>query len=78
MSVLSWVVQVRRQLAPNDVGTLTIIKELARAEGASGFARGAAARVMNMAPSGALVVTVYELVKRMSLKDTGSTIPESR
>jgi len=72
------VVKVRRQLAPNDVGTLTIIKELARAEGASGFARGAAARVMNMAPSGALVVTVYELVKRMSLKDTGSSVPESR
>ena len=66
------VVKVRRQLSPNDVSTFEVAKGLWRAEGISGFTRGIAARVLNMAPSGALIITVYELVKRLSRRDDGT------
>ena len=63
------VVKVRRQLSPNDVSTFEVAKDLWLADGISGFTRGIAARVLNMAPSGALIITVYELVKRLSKRD---------
>jgi|TARA_B110000208_G_C11702023_1_gene406207 solute carrier family 25, member 44 len=62
------VVKVRRQLAGNDISTSSIVRELYRSEGIVGFSRGATARVLNMSPSGALVVTVYECIKRLSQK----------
>jgi solute carrier family 25 protein 44 len=67
------VVKVRRQLSPNDVTTVQVAKDLWRADGVAGFTRGMAARVLNMAPSGALIITVYELVKRLSKREEGGS-----
>ena len=63
------VIKVRRQLSPNNVTTVQVAKDLWRADGSAGFTRGMSARVLNMAPSGALIITVYELVKRLSKRD---------
>lgn len=63
------VVKVRRQLSPNDVTTVQVARDLWRADGVAGFTRGMVARVLNMAPSGALIITVYELVKRLSKRE---------
>ena len=63
------VIKVRRQLAPNHVKTKDIVQDLWKREGWMGFSRGATARVLNMSPSGALVITAYELIKRLSRKE---------
>ena len=63
------VVKVRRQLSPNEVTTLQVAKSLWCADGVAGFARGITARVLSMAPSGALIITAYELVKRLSKRE---------
>jgi hypothetical protein len=65
------VIKVRRQLSGPSVKTRHIISDLYQSEGALGFSRGAMARVLNMSPSGALVVTVYELIKRLSTVEDG-------
>jgi solute carrier family 25, member 44 len=63
------VIKVRRQLSANEVRTRHLIIDLYQCEGLLGFTRGASARVLNMSPSGALIVTVYELIKRLSRKE---------
>ena len=65
------VIKVRRQLSGygNGETTLGVVKELYQMEGYMGFTRGAGARVLNMSSSGALIVTVYECIKRLSRKD---------
>lgn len=63
------VVKVRRQLSGKGVTTMSIVRKLYVAEGMIGFSRGATARVMGMTSNGALIVTAYECIKRLSRKD---------
>ena len=62
------VVKVRKQLSSNDSSVRDIVKQLWRESGSRAFLKGISARVLSMAPSGFITVSVYEFIKRVSKK----------
>ncbi|CCI50062.1 hypothetical protein ABG067_006365 [Albugo candida] len=54
--------------------TMQTLKYILNREGARGFMTGAVARIMSMGPSGLLIITTYELVKRLSRKTLDSSL----
>ncbi|OQS00195.1 Mitochondrial Carrier (MC) Family [Thraustotheca clavata] len=61
------VIRTRTQIH-TQFGAVDTFKYLIKREGIPGLWTGAVARVMAMGPSGVLVITAYELVKRLSRK----------
>ncbi|KAF0690103.1 Aste57867_18497 [Aphanomyces stellatus] len=61
------VIRTRTQVY-TQYGAMDTVRYLLRNEGARGLMSGAFARVLSMGPSGVLVVSAYELVKRLSRK----------
>ena len=62
------VIKVRKQLSPRHLSYKDIIKELWAESGPRACLKGITARVLSMAPSGLVTVSVYEFIKRVSKK----------
>ena len=63
------VIKVRKQLSPRYLSYKNIVKELLAEAGPRAFLKGMTARVLSMAPSGLVTVSVYEFIKRASRKE---------
>eukprot|EP00123_Amoebidium_parasiticum_P011827 comp20924_c2_seq1/m.27925 comp20924_c2_seq1/g.27925 ORF comp20924_c2_seq1/g.27925 comp20924_c2_seq1/m.27925 type:complete len:317 (-) comp20924_c2_seq1:208-1158(-) len=65
------VLKTRIQVAPGrDAMTVRVaLQTLLREEGLMGFTNGLTAKIMNSAPVSVLMITVYELVKRLSVME---------
>ncbi|ETW01354.1 hypothetical protein H310_06912 [Aphanomyces invadans] len=61
------VIRTRTQIY-TQYGAIDTFRHLIRKEGAAGLMSGAFARVLSMGPSGVLIISAYELVKRLSRK----------
>jgi solute carrier family 25 protein 44 len=61
------VIRVRVQVRGTPVGDT--VRQLLAQEGVAGFWKGAGARFWMLAPNGAVIISAYELVKRLSLRD---------
>lgn len=61
---------VRTRVQVEGVGVVETCRTLLREEGARGFLRGITARMLLLVPNGAIMMTAYELVKRLSRKDS--------
>eukprot|EP01134_Creolimax_fragrantissima_P002689 CFRG2689T1 len=62
------VLKTRIQTSRSKLGIIGTAKHLIKTEGIIGFSNGLTARLMNSAPVSILMITVYELVKRLSQK----------
>lgn len=59
-------------------GTLSgVVRELVKNEGVRGFWKGLSARWLMLAPNGAIMMTAYELIKRLSVKTGQDDSPSS-
>jgi solute carrier family 25 protein 39/40 len=56
---------------PSAPSTLASLRQIARAEGASALWRGNQARMLKVAPACAIMISSYELGKRILLDDRG-------
>lgn len=57
------VVKTRVQLAESRVSAYSVVRDVMRTEGPSGFFKGAVPRIITIAPSAAIVLTTYEVLK---------------
>jgi hypothetical protein len=59
---------IRTRVQVDGIGVRETVRTLMREEGWRGFMKGASARLLMLAPNGAIIMSAYELVKRLSLK----------
>ena len=64
------IIKVRKQLLPKDISLSQIVNDLLREAGPKAFLKGITARMLSMFGSGMVTVSVYELIKRLSRKDS--------
>jgi solute carrier family 25 S-adenosylmethionine transporter 26 len=64
------IIKVRKQLLPKDISLSQIVKDLLQEAGPQAFLKGITARMLSMFGSGMVTVSVYELIKRLSRKDS--------
>ena len=64
------IIKVRKQLLPKDISLSQIVNDLLREAGPQAFLKGITARMLSMFGSGMVTVSVYELIKRLSRKDS--------
>jgi solute carrier family 25 protein 44 len=60
---------LRTRVQVNGTALLPTLRTLVLVDGVKGLTAGIVARVATMAPNGALIITAYEFVKRLSLSD---------
>ncbi|KNC76371.1 hypothetical protein, variant [Sphaeroforma arctica JP610] len=62
------VIKTRIQTSSKKLTVATAVRQLISTEGVMGFSNGMTAKVMNSAPVSVLMISVYDLVKRLSVK----------
>nr|CCA17214.1 Mitochondrial Carrier (MC) Family putative [Albugo laibachii Nc14]CCA23689.1 Mitochondrial Carrier (MC) Family putative [Albugo laibachii Nc14] len=67
------IVRTKRQIY-TDYSTMQTLEYILKREGSRGLMTGVVARIMSMGPSGLLIITTYELVKRLSRKSVDSSL----